>query len=377
MAVYDPNNARTWIDSPSGSDYPNGGINPQGVPKLNPDGTYSTGPTDTPIPTSYAQKVQPVPTTVRNPWATYASSLSNLPQNPDASVYTNPGPSVGAMAPMSSANPLPMPTYNPADFDPNSPYMNPGPATGTLGAFSYGTSGSGGGPSGGSNNPSSYPGTNVFSSDPSTAPFEQLLNKLIGNFSTSQTPADYGQAVNQLNTYLQQLNGPVYTPDQMNLLQTQALDPLAQQHDAARQQTIQRLAAQGIGPSSGITQQALADVDRSFEQMRTQTQAQFASNAVGLQRQNQATAAQLAPAISAFEQNQTLTQDQRNQVAATLAAIVPQLAQSRLSTANSQLNTPNIPQLLQALNAFTATGNAQGQAYGQSLGQILSALFGL
>ena len=222
----------------------------------------------------------------------------------------------------------------------------------------------------------SYAGTGVFTSDPSTAPFEQLLNKLVNNLSTQQTPADYGQAVNQLNTYLKQLNGPVYTPDQANLLQTQALDPLSQQHDAARQQTIQHLASQGIGPSSGITQQALADVDRQFQQMRTQTQSQFAANAVGLQRQNQQLAAQLAPAISGFEQQQMNLQDQRNQQAAALAMIIPQLAQSRVGAAQGAVNPINPASLLSLLNSFNQTGNQQGAAYGNAIGGLVPSLFG-
>jgi len=223
-----------------------------------------------------------------------------------------------------------------------------------------------------------YPGTNVFGSDPSTASFEQLLNKLTSSFATPQVPQGYDQAVNQLNTYLGQLNGPVYTPQQMNLLQTQATDPLMQRRDAARQQAIEHLASRGISPTSGIAADLLNQVDRSFDQQNTQQQGQFASNAVGLQRQNQATAAQLAPLISQFQQAQTQTQDQRNQVAATLAAIVPQLAQQRLGAAQGTLaNSPSIGNLLSLLGGFQQQGYNQGANYGQGIAQLLAALMGV
>lgn len=219
--------------------------------------------------------------------------------------------------------------------------------------------------------------TSVFS-DPATAPFEALLNNVISQFSTPQQAPDYQQGIDQLNSYLKTLNGPVYTPDQMNLLQTQALDPLSQQHDQARQQTIQRLAAQGIGPSSGITQQALQQVDQQFQQLRTQTQSQFAANAVNLGRQNQATAAQLAPQITSLETQQQQLQDPRNLQAANLAALIPALASSRLAAVNQSLTNPaTIAPLLQLLGGFQNTGYTQGANYGSAISQLLAGLFGL
>lgn len=244
--------------------------------------------------------------------------------------------------------------------------------TGQLSKFNdSGGSGQAGGYTG-----TPYAGTNVFS-DPATAQFEQLLNGLITRFQTPQTPPHYQQTIDQLNNYLTQLNGPVYTPAQMELLQTQSLDPLQQQHDAAKEQLIQRLGSRGISPGSGIAEKAMEDLDRQFQQARTQTQAGFATNAVGLQRQNQATAASLAPQISALEQAQTGWQDQRSLQAETLAALIPQMAQQRLTAANQSISPINASSLLQLQNQFQQQGYGQGANYGSAIMQLLAQLFGM
>jgi hypothetical protein len=222
-----------------------------------------------------------------------------------------------------------------------------------------------------------YGGTSVFN-DPATSNFESLLNGMINKFATPKVPPDYQQAIDQLNGYLKQLNGPTYTPEQMGMLQTQALDPINQQHDVARQQTLQRLANQGITPSSGIAQQALQQVDQSFEQMRTQAQNQFSANAVNLSRQNAATAASLAPQISQFEYQNMTAQDPRNLQAVNLASMIPQMALQRLTAAQGGLMNPaSISPLLSLLGGFQNTGYNQGANYGSGIAQLLASLFGM
>ena len=221
-----------------------------------------------------------------------------------------------------------------------------------------------------------YGGTSVFS-DPATQQFEQLLNGVISRFNTSATPQHYQQTIDQLNKYLGQLNGPVYTPEQMNLLQTQAWDPMQQQHDTAVQQLTARLGAQGISPSSGIFQKAMEDLNRQFEQAHTQTNANFATNAIGLQRQNQAQAAALAPQISNFEQAQTGWQDSRALQAANLAQIIPNMAQQRLQGAAGMVQPLNPLSLLNSLGYFQNQGYNQGAGYGAGITQLLAQLFGL
>lgn len=239
--------------------------------------------------------------------------------------------------------------------------------------------GGGGGGGGGSAPPPTsqpYGGTNIFD-DPATANFEKLLNDLITRFNTSATPPHYQQAIDQLNAYLAKLNGPVYTPAEMELMQTQAWDPMQQQRDAAKQQLIQRLGAQGISPSSGIFERALEDLDRQFQQAHTTQQGQFSNQAIGLSRQNAATAATLAPQISALEQAQTSWQDQRSLQAELLAALIPQMASQRLRDANGAMSPINISSLFQQLQSFQNQGYGQGANYGSAIMQLLAQLFGV
>jgi hypothetical protein len=218
-----------------------------------------------------------------------------------------------------------------------------------------------------------YPGTNVFD-DPATANFEALLNSLINRFNTPATPPHYQQMIDQLNAYLAKLNGPVYSPAEMELMQTQAWDPMQQQHDAARQRLIERLGAQGISPSSGIFESALADLDRQFQQAHTTTQAGFANQAIGLQRQNWATAAQLAPQISALEQAQTTWQDSRSLQGELLAALIPQMAWQRLQGAENSIQQLNPSSLLQLQTVLEQQGIARNSALWQQIMQILTGL---
>lgn len=232
------------------------------------------------------------------------------------------------------------------------------------------------GPTGGGYAAPSYSGTSVFS-DPATAQFEKLLNDTISRFNTSAKPPAYQQTIDQLNAYLGKLNGPVYTPEQMQLQQTQAWDPMQAQHDTAVQQLTARMGAQGISPSSGIFMKAMEDLNRQFETAHTQTQANFANQAIWLDRQNQAAAAALAPQISNFEQAQTGWQDQRALQAAQLGQIIPTLAQQRISAAAQQVQPLNPAMLLNSLGSFQNTGAAQGAAYGSQISQLLSMLFGM
>lgn len=222
----------------------------------------------------------------------------------------------------------------------------------------------------------SYPGTSVFT-DPATKHFEELLNQRISQLQTPFTPPHYQQGIDQLQSYLQQLNGPAYTPQQMDLMQTQALDPLERQRGSAKQQLIQRMAAHGIGPTSGILEQAMQDLDQQFNQIRTQTQGQFATNAIQAQRQNAASAAMLAPQIAGLEQNQFNTQDTRNQGAVGLAQMIPEMAWNRLTGANSLIQPQNPLGLLGQQNLFQGQGYNQSAGFSNGLGRLLALLFGL
>jgi len=272
--------------------------------------------------------------------------------------------------------------------------------------------------------------TPVFS-DPATAEWERNLRAMVDRLNQPQQAPDYGALIEQMRNavsryttpadnpdfqpyvdymrkYFAQLQGPAYTPAQQDLIQTQALDPLERQKQSARQQVIQRLAAQGISPSSGIMEKALQAVDTQFAQLETQSRAGFATNAINLERQNAAQAGQVGGAISGAQQQNTTFNDQRfnqglnlqkslvdteNQFANTneqraMQAIqllfqLPQLADTRLGLANQTLQGGSPSQmsgLFGNLAQFGQLGNqqsAQDQQYWAQIGAALAHLFGL
>ncbi len=179
-----------------------------------------------------------------------------------------------------------------------------------------------------------------------------------------------------MNSYLARLNGPAYTPEQMNLQQTQAIDPIEMQRSAQKQQILQRAAARGLAPSSGIVQKELENADQSFNTLRGKTQAGFASNAIGLSNQNAATAAQIAPLIANLFQGQFNAQDLRNQQATDLSGVVPQTAWNRITGANSLINQTNPLSALQLANQFQTQGYGQNADFASGITQLLALLLG-
>lgn len=189
---------------------------------------------------------------------------------------------------------------------------------------------------------------------------------------------DFQPMIDYLRKYFQQLQGPAYTPAQMDLLQTQATQPLEEQRAAAKQQAIQRLAAHGINPGSGVVEKALEEIDRSFNQMRTGQQAQFASNAVNLDRQNAATAAQVGQTTAGIQNQQQQLNEQRGGQAVNLLGQIPQYADQQTNQAMQWLNMYNPG----ANNPFNLNqqqnmqNQQNSQAWQQGLMQALSMWLG-
>lgn len=224
--------------------------------------------------------------------------------------------------------------------------------------------------------PNEYGGTNVFS-DPATHQYEQLLNSLIQRFMTPYTPPDYGNALNYLNEYFKQLQGPAYTPQQMDLMTTQVYDPIQQQRDQSRQQILARFGGQGMGPNSGPVQQALLQNDQYYNSLGTTARANVANNAIGVQKQQQAQAASLGPQIANMELQNYNQQNQNALQAASLAGIIPNMAYSRLLGANGAIQSLNPASLLGPLYAFQQQGYNQSSDFYTQLFQALAHAMGL
>jgi hypothetical protein len=178
--------------------------------------------------------------------------------------------------------------------------------------------GASGGFGGGSNNGTAF-------SDPATQQWETMLRQV----------AD-------------RLMNP--TPDATKeLQQTQALDPLERQRQTMKQQTAQRLSQRGITPTSGTWDEAMREVDRQFNELRTRTQAGFANT---------------------FAQND----ENRMMQATNLFKQIPQYQDTRLELARNTLIPTNVGSLLTLQQQGNQWDSQQQQAFWTNLANAVSQL---
>jgi len=224
-------------------------------------------------------------------------------------------------------------------------------------------------------------GTVGIFTDPGAQQWEQATNAAAGQLMTPQANPDFQPYVDYMRNYFKQLQQPGYTPAQQDLIQTQALDPLERQRQAARQQVQQRFAQQGV--QGGLVERAMQDVDRQFNEMRTKSQAGFATHQIGMDQQRQQQAAQVGAALSQAQQAAATNDEGRMMQALALLFQIPQYADTRLGLANSVTQPMNPTALLGALGQINASNQGQNQfnaqqnsQYWSQLGTVLGLLFG-
>lgn len=216
-------------------------------------------------------------------------------------------------------------------------------------------------------------------SDPATAPWASLVQQLTG---TLQQPLDttYLQPLlDYAKQYFQTLQGPAYTPDQLQLYKTTATDPITQQRDAEDQNIIQRFAAQGVPQSSGIVQDAILKNHRNADQLTTQANSNLALNAIGTQKQQLAQALNVGQTLAGILPSVQQQNESRALTGVNLLSQIPALADSRLAAANQTLGVGNASgssagQLLQLLTTAQQTGQINSQQFWNTFAQLLAGL---
>jgi hypothetical protein len=187
-----------------------------------------------------------------------------------------------------------------------------------------------------------------------------------------------------------QIDQPGWSPAQMDILRTQVTDPLAAQRDAARQQVMQRLAARGIQPGSGIMEQALLDVDKQFSEMNTTGQRDLASKQMAQDEARQQEAVQMNEVLSqlglsgasANLQGQVAGRGQNLQAAGQLSGIGSQLQdepiRNLMAAMGIQGNMAQLPfQANQNAIASMSAVNGQPVPQANDLGSLVQLLLGL
>ena len=187
--------------------------------------------------------------------------------------------------------------------------------------------------------------------DPATTQWEQMTRKLVKRLTQDR---------------------PTYTPSQLDLLQTQALDPMERQRQAMKQQVIERYARLGHTMTSGPLQQALLDVDQSFNELRTRQQSAFASQQISREDElfgmNEARALQ---ALGLMKEIPLYADDRLRLALQTLIpsnpaqtlGLFPQFGQLALAQQGQQFNQSFLQQ-------------QQSQATWDAVAQMLASIFG-
>lgn len=186
----------------------------------------------------------------------------------------------------------------------------------------------------------------------------------------------YEKYARQLMDTLQQ---PVYSPQDESILKTRASDAIEQERSATKQRWIQELSARNIPLSSGVALDGLQRIENQFNGLRTQAEAQFATDAIAQTRQNRLQVLDTAGNLASEEegrrqdagnyarvpydlQNQAF---QRNLQVVNAAGSPADLAGTALGIAgfnrdSSQLNASNaLARAMLALQTATAGSNRE------------------
>lgn len=234
----------------------------------------------------------------------------------------------------------------------------------------------GGAPAGGS-----YAATNPFD-DPATKSYIDMLNGRITQLQQPQQNPELDRLLAYMTKQFEQLQQPVYSDAQRNVIQTQFSDPLERQRTAEKQRVVQQMANRGMGPGDGPTIQALQDVDRHFDQMRTTGQRDFATSEINQGRENQKQALDIASQAASLRNGVFQQQESRDDRAVGYGRQVPDIAQQRLATAISLLNGNRIDptSVMNSMNSYNQQDRLQSQNDSQNAQDIMAALakiFGL
>lgn len=189
----------------------------------------------------------------------------------------------------------------------------------------------------------SYPG-NQFS-DPYTSMLETIIKSQLGQAQQPVNSAPYDTLSNFLTSRFNDLSqSPGYSPAELALLKTQASEPIEDLRTASRNRAMQRAAAAGFLPTSGISQLTQGQnglpetLDTAYDRMRTQSARDLAINAINQRRQDLNQAGTIGGQVIGLQNQQFGDQQQRNNVALNLATLLQQLPAQAQAEALAVIN---------------------------------------
>lgn len=116
--------------------------------------------------------------------------------------------------------------------------------------------------------------------------FDDPYTNLLENISKSQmgeirSNPQLDQLKTFLNSRFQELSSaPGFSPAEMAVLNTQAFEPIEEMRKAAQQRSLDRTAARGFLPSSGLAELDARSIDQDFDKLRTVANRDLAVRAI-------------------------------------------------------------------------------------------------
>lgn len=187
--------------------------------------------------------------------------------------------------------------------------------------------------------------------DPYTRQLEDTATQQMANLQQPQQ----NPALDQLMTFLGQRFGeltktPGYSPDDLALMRTQALDPIEQDRTASNQRAVQRAASAGFLPTSGIAQLTASPtggtetIDTSYDRMRAAAQRDLAVNAINKRNQDLTSAIGVGSLAGIqIPQQQRAEDQQRRSELMSLAQVLYNLPRQAMLDAQGLVNVTSSP----------------------------------
>src|SRR3990167_4781413 len=101
--------------------------------------------------------------------------------------------------------------------------------------------------------------------NPALDQFLAALTSRQGALNTPLATPQLSELFSQGEGRIDELLGDVYTPNERAILQTEALEPIESLRQASKTRALERASSRGFGPSSGLTEIDMRDIDRASD----------------------------------------------------------------------------------------------------------------
>lgn len=203
--------------------------------------------------------------------------------------------------------------------------------------------------------------------DPYTKNLESIAQNQMGEVRNNP---GLNSLMAELTKQFQQLSSaPGFSPDELSLLNTQAFEPIEQGRQAAQQHSLERTAARGFLPSSGLAELDSRSVDKGYDQMRAAAGRDLGIKAIDQRRADLSRAIQLGQQLGI-----TIPSGQRSEEL-NLANLLYQLPRNALNDSLAVLGrTPSSNDLFSQLLQLSQNNRYGQQVTDQQNSELASAL---